>query len=339
MENESTETTAAASDEQDLVDALNEAVGEADPPEDGQEAQPEEQAAVPEGEESGGEQPGEQEEQGEQAPLEPPVHWDSARQELFGGLPRNAQEAFLEIHKGMEAEHTRRSQEIAPIRKVASHWEPYLQQVGATADRAFNHLMELEYGLRTGTNEQKKELLRGLIHDYGVDVEDPAQADPNDPGGLRAEMRAAISEQIGPLRQRMDEVTGGMQNQAVASIQQQVDAFKAEKGEDGKPAHPYFDEVRKDMATLAQAEFAAGRQPDMATLYANACWVNPSVREKMQIASQRSAQVSKRRTEQERARKARVAAGGLGGSGGGRKDQPTTIEEDLEAALKEASGS
>ena len=88
-------------------------------------------------------------------PLDAPTHWKVEDQELFRGLDPKAQSFLMDRHKDMEAAHTRRSQEIAPLRNAAEKWTPYLSQMQADPATTFDSLMQYEYGLRTGTNEQK----------------------------------------------------------------------------------------------------------------------------------------------------------------------------------------
>ena len=159
-----TEQTPEAEDAQGLLDALDESIDAAgETPETPE--QPEQPAE--EGQAAAGEQPetaaGEQPEQPEAVagdtpetpetpePLAAPEHWSAEHREMFGKLDRDAQSFLMDRSREMEAAHTQRSQEIAPFRAAAEQWSPYLQSVGATPDRAFNSLMQLEYGLRTGT--------------------------------------------------------------------------------------------------------------------------------------------------------------------------------------------
>ena len=56
----------------------------------------------------------------------------------------------------MEAAHTKRSQEIAPLRNAAEKWQPLPQPaIRPSRTQVFDNLMQFEYGLRTGTNEQR----------------------------------------------------------------------------------------------------------------------------------------------------------------------------------------
>ena len=283
----------------------------------------------------------ESEQESEAAPetLDAPTNWPLGDQEMFRGLDAKAQSFLLERSRTMDAAHTRRSQEIAPLRNVSERWSPYLTQIQAEPSQVFDSLMQYEYGLRTGTNEQKMNILLGLARDYGVNFEQNGQPEApsaeEDPFGIHDRIQQAV----GPLTQQVQQLTGNQQqNQyaqqqnGVATAQQNIDAFKEEKGSDGKPSHPYFEEAYEEMLALAQAKSSTGQPLDIAQLYDSACWSNPSVRAKMQAAENFKTTQAQRKTESERAAKAKTAAGSLGGGGGGGKDQPKDRRAAIEAA-------
>ena len=273
-------------------------------------------------------------------PLDAPTHWAVEHQEMFRGLDAKAQSFLMDRSHDMEAAHTKRSQEIAPMRKLSEAWEPYMQQVGTTPDQFFNALAQTEHSLRSGTNEQKMNILLGLARDYGVDFRQNGNGEPpsaeEDPLGIHAQIQGAV----GPLQQQVQHLTGNIyqQNQAQQqgseqAAQQQIDFFRNEKGADGKPAHPYYDEVYSDMLALAQAKSATGQPLDIAELYDAASWSNASVRAKMQAAETYKASLASRKAEQQRAARSHTAAGSLAGGGGGGADQPKSLRETIVAAF------
>ena len=91
------------------------------------------------------------------------------------------------------------------------------------------------------------------------------------------------------------------------------------------------------MLALAQAKSSTGQPLDIAELYDSACWANSSVRAKMAAAENFKNQQGQRKADQDRARKAKTAAGSLAGGGGGGKEQPTDRRAAIEAAFDGAS--
>ena len=276
-------------------------------------------------------------------PLDAPTHWAVEHQEMFRGLDPKAQSFLMDRSKDMEAAHTKRSQEIAPLRNAAEKWTPYLSQMQAEPSQVFDKLMQHEYGLRTGTNEQKINILLGLARDYQVDMRQNGNGDPpsaeEDPFGVAEKIQAAV----GPIVQQVQQMNGNMQQQqgysqqaSTAAAQKNVDEFRNRKGADGKPAHPYYDEVFNDMLAMAQTKQAAGQPPDIADLadmYERATWSNASVRAKMQAAERHIST----QTEQQRQTRARTAAGSLAGGGGSQTEQPKDRRSAIEAAWDASS--
>ena len=270
-------------------------------------------------------------------PTDAPAHWSLEHQEMFRGLDAKAQSFLMDRSKEMEAAHTKRSQEIAPMRKLSEAWQPYLNQVGSTPDQYFNAIAQTEHNLRSGTNEQRINILMGLARDYGVDFGQngngqQAPTAEEDPFGIQQK----IMQAVGPLAQQVQQISGNFQQQSTAQQQAQTDAaqgqitnFREEKGDDGKLSHPYYDEVYDDMLVLAQAKQQSGQPVDLAQLYEATCWSNASVRKKIQAREA----WTKRQTEQQKATQQRTATGSLTGGSGSRKEQP---QDSLRAELTEA---
>ena len=287
------------------------------------------------------EEKAEEVEESEEKPLDAPHHWPVEHQETFRGLDRKAQSLLLDSYKNMEGDYTRKTQEIAPLRKATEKWTPYLSQMQADPAQTFDQLMQHEYGLRTGTNQQKIEILLGLARDYQVDMrtngngEQPSAEE--DPFGIHEKIQAAVN----PVMQQVQQLNGSFQQQqgysqqaSQSAAQKNIEEFRDRKGADGKPAHPYFAEVFDKMLATAQAKQAAGQTPDLAQLYEEAIWTSTSVRAKMQAAERHTSKLA----EQERQERVKIASGSLAGGGGSPTEQPTgTVRETVEAVWNEAS--
>ena len=273
-------------------------------------------------------------------PIDPPEHWSLDHQKMFRELAPDAQSFLMDRSKDMEAAHTKRSQEIAPLRNATEKWTPYLSQLQAEPSQVFEALMQHEYGLRTGTNEQKMNILLGLARDYGVDFSrnggDAAPSAEEDPFGIHSKIQAAVN----PLAEQVQSLTGNFQSQTandqqsrLAAKEREIEEFRTSTGADGKAAHPYYAEVQNDMLAAAQAKSASGQPLDIAELYEAACWSNPSVRAKLQAADNHTAQLAQRKAEQGRATRAKTAAGSLAGGGGSSTEQPKDRRAAITAAF------
>lgn len=260
---------------------------------DGEPAPEEEAPAEPEGEPEPEPEAAAAEEEEEEPPIEPLENWDEAAREMFRELPRPGQEFVVDQFKAMQAAHTKRSQEIAPFRSAVEQWNPYLQQWGVTADQAFNYLMGADQRLRTGTDEQKRAMIEQIARDYGVSQEqapayttDPMAEDDRpyvDPEIAR--MLEETQRQMQAVQSQFVSQEQAMQQRQMAEASQMVETFRTATNEDGSPKHPYFGEVEAVMATLAQAEQAQGRIPNLDALYEQATWSTPEVRAKLMAAA------------------------------------------------------
>ena len=261
-----------------------------------------------------------------QPAVEAPTHWASADREMFAKQTPEAQTWLLERHRSMEAAFTRNSQGIAPYREVAQKWDGYLTQLGVPAATAIDKLLSTEHTLRTGNNGQKLAMLRQLVTDYGIsgptEGGEAAQAPAQDP------RYDQLNTQFQQMQASLQQQQHAAQEAQVARATREVEAFRDAKDDAGNLAHPYFADVEADMTRMAQADLAAGVQPDLRTLYERATWANPTVRGKLQAAQQEAAAAEARA----KAEKARKAGGSISGAGAAPAEQPKGLRETLEAA-------
>ena len=277
---------------------------------------------------------------GSDIPIEAPAHWSAADREMFGKQPPEARKWLMERSRAMEAAHTRRSQElaqqhqqVAPVAQIAQKWQPYLQQLGAAFPQAVDLLFDKEYRLRTGSQDEKLEIVRQIIDDYGI----------KPPGGGGEEGQAPVQDpRVDQLTQQIHQMQAGWQQQQAQTVQQQqayqqqaqaraqasLQEFATAKGADGKLAHPHFGEVQNDMTRLAQADLAAGVQPDLQSLYDRAVWANGNTRSQL-LSAQQGQEAERRRQEAEKAKR---AGGQISGAGAPAAEQPKGLRATLDAA-------
>ncbi len=275
--------------------------------------------------------------------IEAPAHWALEDQELFRQQPVEVQKYLLGRHKSMEADYTKKSQEVAPFRKAIEPWQPYLQSLNVKPEDAFNMLMSAQYQLQTGSPEQKREALLKIAKDYGISLEGakPANGQDAQHDGV---FSTEIDRVIQPLRDELGQLKTAAQTREQQALQAQaaeaektVQAFRDAKTEAGKPAHPHFDEVQDDMTRLAQADRLAGRTPDLADLYERAVWANPTVRAKLTAAQQHAAKRADEQRRKGEVQKAKKAAVSVTGGPAGTREQPKSLREDIAAAFDGAS--
>ena len=281
-------------------------------------------------------EPASSEGQNQQAESSPPPVADPASFAMFSQsirdqlatLPPEAQAPVLERMKELDAEFTRKTQELAeqrkqfePLHGAASQWQPYLQQVGVTPDQAFQILVQKEYALRTGSPEQKLQTLAQIAQDYGISLGGGNEQMPQHDDPVVASLR----QEIGQLKQEL----GGFKQQQMTAqerqIQTEIDAFSGAKDPQGNPLRPHFAEVEADMVPFINA----GHSLDEA--YQRAIWANPAVREKLREAEKAKAE-TERKEAAEKARKTN-SVNLNGASNAAVTPVQGTLRQQLEAAV------
>lgn len=275
--------------------------------------------------------------------------WSKEDREMYKGLDAKAQDFVKRRHADMEADYTRKTQQIATFRKeydpIDQMFAPHrdvMKQKGFTPSTMVQAWYNVEKQLMEGKGV---DIIKGIVSGYKIDPakvveafsggQPPAvraaatgdgAASPNDlPPALKAELdaikaRLAREDEDKAVRARTEA------DDRVAKITAQIDTFKNEADKSGNLLHPHFDEVEQMMAYLNKSAREAGKPvPPLNELYESAVWATPSTREKL-ITAQRQTEEQKRTSEaREKAAKAQKAAKsvtGAPGNGQAPKDKP-----------------
>lgn len=181
---------------------------------------------------------------------------------------------------------------------------PYAQvirEAGGTPEGVISNLLQTAYTLRTGTPEQKKQLLMSVAQQYGVNLGGQPSETPQ--GGVDQNSIAQVVQQLlQPHLQKFDQFstqfTSTQQQREQQEQQQlanQIEAFRTATDEKGQPKHVYFDNVRNTMAALLDS----GDAQSMDQAYEMACRAHPEV-SRILSAEQRSKDEAQRLVEQRR---------------------------------------
>ena len=131
---------------------------------------------------------------GESSGIEAPEHWAVEDREMFSKQTPEAKDWLMDIYKGMESAHTKRSQEIAPFRNTVDQWSGYLNNVGVRPEQMFHSLMQVENTLRTGTAEQKRGMILKVAQDYGISLNTEAEFEETSSNPEMDMMRAELHQ-------------------------------------------------------------------------------------------------------------------------------------------------
>ena len=294
---------------------------------------------------------------------EPPARWSASDKAMFKLCPPQAQEFLLRRNAEQEREFTKRTTEIAdlkreyePVQKLFAPYSEQLKAKGLTPAGIIQRWADVETRLANGRGI---EIVSGLVQGYNIDKAKLAQAlglqagvaqeqQQVDPAATQHQDQAlppAVAAELAQLREAVNGIVSDRQRSYVTAAQQreaeaetQISNFKAAANEKGEALHPYFDEVEPAMIALASSYKASGQPiPDLPQLYETAVWANPSTRAAL-LATQQAAQEAKR-TEEARAKAAsarRAASSVTGAPGSGQSARPVRSDIGLREQLEEA---
>lgn len=259
------------------------------------------------------------EQNAEQIPLEAHKHWPDADKSIFSTLPRQVQQRWLDREKEQQRGLDAKFQEIAGFRRerevLDEMFQPYsrdLELAGVNRPQFIQSLL----GGHKYLQESPREAVLWLCNQYGVD---PTSLTQTQDDGRDPKITSELSQLKAEL-QSMKSSHGQREHQETLS---KVQGFAQAKGDDGKPLHPYFDEVGEEIVQLMKAG-----EKNLETAYAKAIRMNDAVWDKVQaeksVATQKAAD-AKRQAEIDKAK--RAAVGSEGRSSGSAKDK--SLQEEL----------
>lgn len=188
-------------------------------------------------------------------PLSAPEHWSAEDKELFTNSTEEVQQWIVARDKGMQAEHTTKSQELAeqrkgdePLYSLAEQTRASFAAQGVTPAQGMAQLVQAQQALMSGTPEQRQTALMQIAQSYGISLtsgaQDPLEDEYQDPelGNLKQE--------IAQMKSHMAQTQQSAAMQQQQSTQQYIAAFAAEKNEAGELKHPHFDLVSQKVGNL-----------------------------------------------------------------------------------------
>lgn len=228
-----------------------------------------------------------------------PENFSAEDKAALEGIPPEKLPGVMNIFKRLQADHTRKSQELAEFKKgntdfvnVHSKYAQYHGSIGTTPVAMFDWLGGIEHQLRTGDKAKQVALFQNLHKSYGLSASDFGGAEPSDKtegaGKSIMELDPAMTE-IAALRKTVDGFISETKAEKDARLNAEgqkalkdVITFRDEVGSDGKKLRPDFELVREMMGTLsARPEY---RDASLEKLYEAAVWAHPATRAKAEAA-------------------------------------------------------
>ena len=232
-------------------------------------------------------------------PLAAPQGIDPA---VFQSLPAETQAALA---RTMD-EVTSRQQQVASLEQVgqllASRRDAWALN-GMTEHQALHQLLALS----DFAGRDPGGFIKYMAENNGVDLAELVLGqEPVDP--QYSALQAQIAELQGREQQRAQEQLQAAHNETVNGVV----AFASEKGQDGQPLRPYFDELGNEVLPFISAVKAQNpNMPHTQVLqeaYDRACWGSPTVRAKMQAAANAVGEAERLRQGVEKVDRARTAS-------------------------------
>lgn len=292
-----------------------------------------------------------------EAPAQPeeidaPADWAHEDREAFRAWQPDVRKSFMDKYTNFTktaeekyAEQVKAAQEYAPFREIISQRQQLLQQRGIKPDQWFNNLAQLDdYATR-----DPKGFAKWYVQNTGLDPRElfgqqlgQAQDAYQQAQEYTDPQVQALQQQIAQMQQAFQQTQMSLQQQQQAQRQAQeqarlheIEQFRTAKGPDGKPLHPYFDEVTGTAINLLRV----GAASDLQSAYDQAVHANPQTRAKVladiQVQQRREAEKAKR----EHAQKAQRASVGVSSEGTGANGQvrPKRGESPMETIRRAAA--
>jgi hypothetical protein len=243
-------------------------------------------------------------------PIQPHARWDEALKTQFATWPRDVQQAFLDRHNAFEGDYTRKTQELAemrkgfePLQQEVGKWTNYLSQLGVRPEQAFSQMLTTEFTLRTGTPEQKQQALAYLAQLYGVNIPTSQEGDSPAPRAAFDPTVTQLHQTVAGLQSQLRQISEQKQHEEYQRAQAEFNAFGQTKDANGQPKYPHFDRVKDAVIRLV----ADGQAESWETAYSKAVRLDDDLHKQIIEAERVKALEAAEKARQEAVEKARRA--------------------------------
>lgn len=270
--------------------------------------------------------PGAKEVVHEEKEIEPPKSWADDKKAKFKELPPDVREYILQREDDVHKQFTKQDEERLfgkQLRDVITPYMPIITSEGGNPAVAVQSLLNTAYLLRTGTAQQKTQLLQQIAKQYDIDVNAVVQPQQQVDPYIKQ-----IEDRLAQFEQKVTQQTSLQERQEYDKHISEVNAFAA------NPEHKYFEQVKPQMAPL----LASNQAKDLQEAYDMACWANPAIRSTL-IEAQDAERAAKRKEEMEAKRRAAVSVTGSPAKTSGNALPQRDLREELREQLRSARGS
>lgn len=236
-----------------------------------------------------------------------PQSWSREEEAIWSQLTPEAQQRIAARETETSQQFSRLGRELKafreyePVNRAVAPYKGYLvevgRQLGMSPANLIQQTLSFEHTLRTGSPDQKIEVLRDIISAYGIDVSSVFGED------IASNLTSERDPRFDNLVQRLQGVESHLSQEAAqrqhaqdAAIQRQIAEFSKDR--------PHFAAVRKAMGILMQNEMAQ----TMEEAYDMAVHANPSIRRLVLEQQRKDAEAERLRKLQSRVHEAKADA-------------------------------
>lgn len=272
----------------------------------------------------------------------PPSTWTAQAKAEYNKLPEVIRQEVKKRETDMQKGILQYKQAAENGSRVLNEIQPYLpliQSEGGTPELAIKQLLNTAYRLRTGTAQERGQIVMQIAQQYGADLSQFTGEQETDP--QVAQIETLVNKALQPRLQELDQVKTTLltsqqqkQQEEQTEAQNQIEAFQNATDEKGNPKHIYFDNVRAIMSSL----WDSGTANTLEQAYEMACRAHPEV--SVTLSSEQKKSEDAQRLEEARqkakdAKQAKIAnAEGEGSAGDGAQER--TLREELQANFRGA---
>ena len=282
-------------------------------------------------------------------PLNPPNRWTKTQKEWFAKLDPKFQGQLIEHDKNIQADYTRKTQEMSLARQRYGGIEEQLaprrdewQRLGWSDEQALGNVLQYwdfassdpmnfiahfasERGidLAQAFAPSMQEILQHLEQGdlAGAEGQGGSQVPPEMQGQLQqlAHQNQMLQQQIAQHQGYFTQQQQAMAQSQQETASQEVARFAQQVDEHGNIMFEFLDELRDDMSRLLRADVAE----DLEDAYDMALYRRPDLVDRIeetQAVTQRAAEERRQQEEAERARRASLSLGGSSSVAGAAPD-------------------
>jgi hypothetical protein len=234
---------------------------------------------------------------GQPEALKAPERWPTERKELFGTLPRHAQEAWLTQQKEFDQGFQRKISELMPHQKFAEQvrqgftpeMRAAIQQSGMDEASAVRAALTLVDSL----NRDPQGTMERIAKARGINFQSQSQGHGQQPDVTReatqflAPILQPLQAEIQALRQRNDAHDRAQAQHASQQTEATITKLVQEVDDTGSPKFPHLSRVADHMAQLVESDpryRAMDTKTQFQTAYEAAVFADPELREQFVTA-------------------------------------------------------